>query len=310
MPGFAAYAVAQSYPLKPLRMIVPFPAGGGADVVGRIVAQKLAARLGQQVVIDNRPGAGGSVGTEAAVAAAPDGYTMVVASTSQIAINPGLYKNLKYDTVKDLTPLAILGATPVVVVAHPSLALKSARDLIALAKSRPNELNVASAGNGTITHLAGEVFRSMARVRWTHIPYKGAPPAMTDLASGQVQVMFAALPAAMAFIQAARVRAVAISTRTRDDALPGIPTVAESGLPGYEVTFWYGAFVPAATPPAIASRLAADIAQTLSLREVVESLAAQGAQPGRLSQPQLGEFIRAEVAKWSKAVESSGATVD
>ena len=301
---------AQSYPVKPVRMIVPFPAGGGADVVGRIVAHKLGDRLGQQIIVDNRPGAGGSLGTEAAVRSTPDGYTMVVASTSQIAINPSLYKNLKYDTVKDLTPLAILGSTPVVVVIHPSLRVGSARDLIALAKARPNDLNVASAGNGTITHLAGELFRYMAKVKWTHVPYKGAPQAVTDLASGQVQVMFAALPAAMSLIKANRVKAIAVSTTSRESSLPQVPTVAESGLPGYEVAFWYGAFLPAATPKEVVNRLADAIAQTLKLPEVVSSLAGQGAAPGRLSQPQMIDFIQAEVAKWSKAVEASGATID
>jgi len=303
-------AIAQQFPSKPLRLIVPFPAGGGSDVIGRILAQKLGDRLGQQVVVDNRAGAGGSIGTEAAVRSAPDGYTMVLASTSEIAINPALYSKLDYDTVRDLAPVAMVASTPMVVIVHPTLPVKTVKDLIALAKAKPGAINVASAGTGTITHLSGELFRSMTNVSWTHVPYKGAPPAMTDLASGQVQVMFSSLPAAMAFIKANRVRPIAMSSKARVATLPDVPTVMESGVPGYDVEYWYGSFAPAATPKELVARLADEIGQSLKSPDVIANLANQGAIPGNLTQPQFADFVKAEAAKWSTVVKSSGAKVD
>ena len=306
----AASASAQSYPVRPVRLVVPFPAGGGSDVVGRIVAQKLTERLGQQVIVDNRAGAGGSIGTEAVVKSAPDGYTVVLASTSEIAINPSLYSKLNYDTVKDLVPVAMVASTPMVVIVHPSLPVKSMKDLIALAIAKPGEINVASAGTGTITHLSGELFRSIARITWTHVPYKGAPAALTDLASGQVQVMFSSLPAAMAFIKINRVKPIAVSSRTRAEALPQIPTVIESGVPGYEVEYWYGIFAPAAIPRDAQTRLGDEIAATLKQPDMIANLANQGAAPGRLTQVQFADFVKSEAAKWGGVVKSSGARAD
>ncbi len=306
----AASASAQSYPVRPVRLVVPFPAGGGSDVVGRIVAQKLTERLGQQVIVDNRAGAGGSIGTEAVVKSAPDGYTVVLASTSEIAINPSLYSKLNYDTVKDLVPVAMVASTPMVVIVHPSLPVKSMKDLIALAIAKPGEINVASAGTGTITHLSGELFRSIARITWTHVPYKGAPAALTDLASGQVQVMFSSLPAAMAFIKINRVKPIAVSSRTRAEALPQIPTVIESGVPGYEVEYWYGIFAPAAIARDAQTRLGDEIAATLKQPDMIANLANQGAAPGRLTQVQFADFVKSEAAKWGGVVKSSGARAD
>jgi tripartite-type tricarboxylate transporter receptor subunit TctC len=304
-----AFAAAQSYPSRPLRMIIPFPAGGGSDAVGRIAAPKLGERLGQQIVVDNRAGAGGSIGTEAAVRATPDGYNMVLASTSEIAINPALYK-LGYDTVKDLTPVAMFASAAMVVVVAPNAAVGSIKDLIGLAKTKPGTINVASAGNGTITHLSGELFRSMASLDWTHVPYKGAAPALTDLAGGRVQVMFSSLPAAMPLIKSGRLKALALSTKARVGALPDVPTVMESGLPGYDVEYWWGLFVPAATPQTIVSRLAEELAQTLKQKEVIASLANQGAVPGETTQPQFAQFVQSEYAKWTKVAKSSGAKAD
>ena len=306
----AAPAFAQGYPTRTVRLIVPFPAGGGSDVIGRIVAQKLTERFGQQVIVDNRAGAGGSIGTEAAVKSAPDGYTMVLASTSEIAINPSLYSKLTYDTLKDLTPVALVASTPMVVIVHPSMPLNTVRDLVALAKSKPGEINVASAGTGTITHLSGELLRSMAGVTWTHVPYKGAPPALTDLASGQVQVMVSSLPAAMAFIRAKRVRPIAVSARERAASLPEVPTVADTGVPGYDVEYWYGVFVPAATAKDVVTRLADEIALSLKAADVAANLANQGAAPGSLGQSQFAEFVATEAQKWSKVVKASGARAD
>jgi len=306
----AASVCAQNFPSKPVRLVVPFPAGGGSDVIGRIVAQKLGDRFGQQVVVDNRAGAGGSIGTEAVVKSPPDGYTVVLASTSEIAINPSLYSKLNYDTVKDLAPIGMVASTPMVVIIHPSLPVKNVKDLTALAKVKPGEINVASAGTGTITHLSGELFRSMINVTWTHVPYKGAPPALTDLASGQVQVMFSSLPAAMAFIKSGRIKPIAVSSRTRAGALPEVPTVIESGVAGYDVEYWYGIFAPAATPRDVQTRWGDELVAILKLPDTVTSLANQGAAPGRLAQPQFADFVKAEVVKWGGVVKSSGAKAD
>jgi tripartite-type tricarboxylate transporter receptor subunit TctC len=291
-------------------LIVPFPAGGGSDVIGRIVAQKLGDRIGHQVVVDNRAGAGGSIGTEAAVKAAPDGYTVVLASTSEIAINPGIYSKLNYDTVKDLAPVTLVAATPMVVVIHPSFPVANVRELAALAKAKPGAINVASSGNGTITHLSGELFRSIVNAAWTHVPYKGAPAALTDLASGQVQVMFSSLPAAMAFIKIGRIKPIAVSGKTRAAALPDIPTVIESGIAGYDVEYWYGIFAPAATPRDVLARLGDEIGATLKLADTIANLAIQGAVPGSLTQAQFADFVKSEVAKWGGVIKSSGARAD
>jgi tripartite-type tricarboxylate transporter receptor subunit TctC len=306
----AASAVAQNFPTRPMRMIVPFPAGGGSDAVGRIIGQKLSERLGQQIVVDNRAGAGGSIGTEAAVRATPDGYTMVLASTSEIAINPALYTRLTYDTLKDLTPVSMVASAAMVVVVAPGAGLESAKDLIAAAKGKPGTINVASAGNGTITHLSGELFRSMANLSWTHVPYKGAPPALADLAGGRVQVMFSSLPAAMPLIKSGRIKAVAVSTRARVPALPDVPTVMEGALPAYDVEYWWGVFVPAATPKNIVARLADEIEQSLKQKDVITNLANQGAAPGTSNQPQFAQFVRSEYAKWTQVARSSGAKAD
>lgn len=290
---------------KSLRLIIPFPAGGGSDAVGRIIAP----RLGPQVVVDNRSGAGGSIGTGAAVSASPNGDTMVLASTSEIAINPALYK-LSYDTLKDLTPVSMIASAAMVLVAAPNAAFVSVSDLIGLAKTKRGAVNVASAGNGTITHLSGELFRSMAKVDWTHVPYKGAPAALTDVAGGRVEIMFSSLPAAMPLIKAKRLKPVAVSTRARQASLPETPTVLESGLAGYEVVYWYGVFVPAATPKAVVARRADSISEALKQKDIIAALAAQGAVPGEMTQPQFADFVRTEHARWTQLVKSSGAKLD
>lgn len=303
-------ALAQSYPTKPLRLIVPFPAGGGSDIVGRILAQQLSVQLKQQVVVDNRPGAGGAIGTEAAVKSAPDGYTAVLASTSEIAVNPALYTRLGYDTLRDLAALAPVAATPIVAVVHPSLPVRTVKDLAALARAKPGEINLASAGNGTFTHLAGELFRSQMNLNWTHVPYKGAPPALTDLASGQVQVMFSTVPAAMGLIRAQRLKAIAVSAAQRVASLPEVPTAKESGAPEYEVEYWYGVFAAAATAADVQSRLYNEIAQATRHAEVVASLAKQGAAPLTQTQAQFAQWVKAEHDKWGRVVKSAGVKLD
>lgn len=305
-----APAHAQGYPAKAVRLIVPFPAGGGSDIVGRIMAQRLTEQLKQQVFVDNRAGAGGSIGTEAAVRSAPDGYTMVLASTSEIAVNPSLYTKIAYDTVRDLAAVAMVASTPIVVIVHPSMPLKTVKELVSLARQRPGEVNVASAGNGTFTHLSGELFRSMANVTWTHVPYKGAPAALTDLVSGQVQVMFSSLPAAVGLITSGRLKALAVSTAKRAETLAQVPTVMESGVPGYEVVYWYGFFVPAAASKEIVGRLHKETVQALRAPDVIANLGKQGATPGVMPQPQFADFVKSEVAKWGKVVKASGAKVD
>ena len=306
----SASAWAQSYPTKPVRLIVAFPAGGGSDIVGRIVAQNLSERLGQQVFVDNRAGAGGSIGTGAAVSAAPDGYTLVLGGTSEIAVNPFIYSKLGYDTVKDLVAIGLVGTTPMVVVVPPDLPAKTVQDFIAMAKAKPGQVNVGSAGNGSFTHLAAELFRSMNGLKWQHVPYKGAPPALNDLAGGRVQAMFSTVPAAIALIKADRIRPIAVSTQSRAATLPEVPTVIESGVAGYDVQFWYGVFAPAATPKDIVAKLSQTVAQAVKEPSLIESLAKQGVIASDMTPQQFAGYVKAEVARWGKVVKESGAKVD
>ncbi|HEV8551835.1 MAG TPA: tripartite tricarboxylate transporter substrate binding protein [Casimicrobiaceae bacterium] len=308
--GFNQHAGAQDYPIKPVRLVVPFPAGGGSDNVGRVLAQKLSEVLGQQVFVDNRAGAGGSIGTEAVVRSSPDGYTLVLASTSEIAVNPAIYSKLGYDTLKDLAPVAMVASSPMVLIVSPSLPVKSIGDFIALAKAKPGQLNVASAGNGSFTHLAGELFRSMTGLTWTHVPYKGAPPAIGDLAGGRVDAMFSTMPAAMGSIKGALVKAIAVSSKTRMPTLPDVPTVIEAGVPGYEPEYWYGVFVPAATPKDVVAKLADAVAKSVQSPDVAANLERQGASPATMTQPQFANYVKEEAAKWGKVVKDSGAKLD
>ena len=307
--GVAQSTSGQDFPSKPLRLIVPFPAGGGSDIVGRILAQKLGELSGRQVVVDNRAGAGGSIGTEAAVKSAPDGYTILLASTSEIAVNPSIYK-LTYDPAKDLIPVALVASTPMVIVTATSLPVKNVTDLVKYARAKPGDMNVGSAGNGSFTHLAAEYFRSMNGLSWTHVPYKGAPPALTDLAGGRIQVMFSTLPAAMGMIKSNMIKPIAVSAQSRDGNLPEVPTVSESGIEGYDVQYWYGIFVPAGTSRDIVAKLVDTIAQTLKAPDVIDRLAKQGASPGALTQAQFADYVNAEVDKWAKVVKESGARID
>ena len=306
-PGLAA---AQSYPAKPVRLLVVFPAGGGADLIGRLLAQKLTERLGQQVVVENRPGAGGTIGTEAAVRAAPDGYTLVLGSPSDLAINPALYRRLSYDPVKELAPIAIFASTPLVLVVHPSLPVKNVKELVALAKARPGQINYGSAGSGSITHLAPAMIVAATGTDLVHVPYKGVPAALTDLVAGQIHMVCGALPGAIALIQAGRLKPLAVTTAERAKALPAVPTLAESGLKDYAVTQWFGPFAPARTPPEIIQRLHRETMQALRTPETVASLARLGADPGDMSHEQFVAFVNSEAVKWAKAVKDSGARID
>lgn len=306
----AGGAHAQGYPVKPVRLIIAFPAGGGSDVMGRIVAQKLSERFGQQVIVDNRPGAGGSIGTEAAVRSAPDGYTLQLASTSEVSINRSLYTKLSYDPLKDLAPITGVASTPMVLIVHPSMPVKTIKDLVALAKARPGQINYSSAGSGTTTHLSAELFRAMTHIDIVHVPYKGAPPALADLAGGHVQMMFSTLPAVLPLITGHRLRPVAVSSTTRSRALPDVPTMVEAGVAGYEVNYWYGMFVPLATPKEIVGVLYNHLAQALRSPDMIANINKQGAEPVSMTTGEFAQFLKADAERWAKAVKFSGAKAD
>jgi tripartite-type tricarboxylate transporter receptor subunit TctC len=295
---------AQDYPSKPVRLIIPFPPGGSNDVVGRMIAQHLSDRLGQQVVVDNRGGAGGIIGTEAASKAAPDGYTLLVISIAH-AVSPWLYQ-LHYDPIKSFTPVAILASGPNVLVVHPSLPVHSVGELIALAKEKPGELNYASAGIGSFQHLSGELFKLIAGVDIVHVPYKGGGPAMTDVLGGHTRIMFSSLVQTTPFVLNGQLRALGTSGAKRNPALPDVPTIEEAGLPGYEATNWWGVVAPAGTPAAIVEKLHREIAAVQNLPQTKEQFATQGADIVQMTQAEFGTFIEKEINKWERVVKESG----
>jgi tripartite-type tricarboxylate transporter receptor subunit TctC len=268
----AACASAQNYPNKPIRLVVPFPAAGTTDILAREVGQRLSVTLGQPVVIDNRPGAGGNIGADIVAKSAPDGYTLLMATVGTHAINASLYSNMPYDHIKDFTPVVLVAGVPNVLEVTPSLPVKTVADLIKLAKEKPGQINFASSGNGTSIHLSGELFKSMAGVDMTHVPYKGSAPALVDLVGGQVQVMFDNVPSSIEQIKAGKLRAVAVTSAQRSPALPDVPTIAESGLPGFEASAWFGIVAPAGTPAAVVNRINADVNQWLHTPQAEEKL--------------------------------------
>jgi tripartite-type tricarboxylate transporter receptor subunit TctC len=298
-------ASAQAFPNKPIRWIVPFPPGGAADIVSRTVGGKLTAAWGQQVVIDNRPGAGGNIAAELVAKAIPDGYTVIIVPATHTT-NPTLYARLPYDPVKDFAPVTLVSSSPLVLVVHPAVPASSVRELIALAKARPGQLNYASSGIGVSAHLAAELFKFTVGVDIVHIPYKGQPPAMIDLLSGQVQLMFANMPVALPQIKAGKLRPLAVTTLKRTPNLPGLPTVAETGLPGFEVNQWSGLLVPAGTPRSVISKLHGEIARTLQLPDVRESFVNQGFEPVGNTPGEFAAYISAEIAKWAKLIRDAG----
>jgi tripartite-type tricarboxylate transporter receptor subunit TctC len=306
---FPILASAQDYPRKPVRMVIPYPPGGPTDILGRVVAQKLSERLGQQVVIENKPGASGMIGADLVAKSAPDGYTLL-ANASIHVINPSLYAKLRYDAIKDFAPVSLIAEVPLVLVVPPSLPVHSAQDLIKLAKSGTGKLNFASSGNAGAPHLAGEAFRIAAGVDMQHVPYKGSGPAIADLIGGQVQLMFDSLPSSISHIRSGKLRAVAVTTAKRSSALPVLPTVAESGLPGFDISTWYGVWAPAGTPKEIVARLSGEVAAIVKLPDVRERLTGLGAEPVGNSADEFAAYCRAELAKWAKIVKDSGARVD
>jgi tripartite-type tricarboxylate transporter receptor subunit TctC len=303
-------ASAQPSAGKQIRIIVPFPAGGPTDIVARPFAQMLGDALASIVVVDNRGGAGGSLGAEAVAKSTPDGHTLLVATVGTHAINPALYKKLPYDAVRDFTPIALIAQAPVTIVVHPSQPVSDVADLVGLAKRMPGKLNYGSAGAGTPGHLTGEMFKKVAGIDIQHVPYKGSAPAVTDLIAGQIQLMFDPIQTVLSYVQAGKLRAIAVSSKLRSSVLPDVPTIAESGYGGFESTAWWAVFAPANLPPALAATLAGEIERIVrsdSFRNTLEPL---GVLPTALSGSAFAAFHHSELDKWGKAVRDSGATID
>jgi tripartite-type tricarboxylate transporter receptor subunit TctC len=296
---------AQPYPAKPIRMMVPFPAGGGSDTMGRVIGQKLGERLGQSIVVENRPGAGGSIGADLVAKSAPDGYTILLGSTSELVQYPNVNPKIPYDPLRDFAPITTVGSVPMVLIVHPSLPARSVKELVALAKARPSELNFGSAGNGATTHLAVELFVLLTGARMTHVPYKGSPQAVTDLVAGNVQLGIPTMPAALSFIKAGRARALAVTSGKRTPVLPDVPTMQEAGVRGYETDLWTGILAPAGTPRTALSKLHDEIVQVAALPEVREALGRQGATPDTSTPEEFSVFIKSELAKWARVVKAA-----
>lgn len=313
IPIFAftcAQVFAQSYPVKPIRLIVPYPPGGATDIFGRILGARLGELLGQQVVPEQRAGAAGVLGAEAAARAAPDGYTLVVGQASNLAINQHLMSKLPYDPVKDFAPITLIATSPNLLVVHPSLPARSVNDLVALAKARPGSINYASAGNGSPGHLAAEYFKKLAKIDIVHIPYKGATPALTDVIAGQASLYFTSPIAAQPYVQSGRLRQLAVTSAQRFPPLPDVPTVAESGLRDYEIVSWWGLLAPAGVPREIIARVHAEAVKALNTAEMKERLAGQGAMVVTNTPEQFAAYIKSEIANWGRIVAVSGARMD
>ena len=303
------HAPAQSWPSRPVKLVVPYPPGGPTDIVARVVAERLQAQTGQAFIVDNRPGAGGNLGAEAVARAPADGSTLLVATTAH-AINKTLFKSLNYDVQRDFTAVSLLTQGPLVLVVNPQFPAKNVSELVAMVKTKPESVSFASSGNGQSTHLAAELFASMAGAPMTHVPYKGSAPALNDLIAGQVPLMFDTMLSAMPHVKAGKLRALAITGAQRSPAAPDIPTVAESGLPGYQAYAWNGLLVPAGTPPAVVSRLSEELKTVLAQPAVQEKFAAQGFNASWTSPGNTTGFLKAEVEKWARAVQQSGAKVE
>ena len=310
--AFAPLSAAQpqAYPNKTITNTVPFPAGGTTDSLARILGQYMSTALGQPVVVDNRGGAGGNIGAQAAARAAPDGYTLFMGTVGTHAINATLYKKLPFDHVKDFAPLTRVAMVPNLLVAHPSQPYKTVKELIAYAKANPKKINYGSSGNGSSIHLSGALFESMAKVEMTHVPYKGSAPAVADLLGGQIAIMFDNMPSALQHVKSGKLRALGVTSAKRSAELPDVPTLAEAGVPGYEATSWFGMFAPAKTPAEVTTKLHGVIVKALNDPEVKKKISEQGAEPHPESPTEFATFIRNETAKWGKVVRDSGASVD
>jgi len=304
-------AAAQAdYPNKAVRLLTGFPAGQATDVLGRSIAHKLSESLGQQFFVENRAGAAGIIATQAAMASPADGYTLLLTSSGPLAVNPSLYSKLPYDPVKDFVPVAALAMVPLLMVTNPGFAPKNVAELVAMAKANPGKINYASGGNGVTNHLVMEMFRSAAGISMTHVPYKGGPPALTDLAAGQVDVMFETAVAALPFVKQGRLRPLAVSSVSRSSAAPDVPTINELGFPGFNGVPWVAIVAPAGTPAPIVAKLNAAINKALASKDVQEYFISQGAEPMPMSSDEFGGFMKSEIAKWARAVKESGAKVE
>lgn len=302
--------LAQAWPAKPIKLIVPFPAGGGTDIIGRELAQKLATNTGWTVVIDNKPGSGGNLGVDAAAKSPADGYTFVLGQTSNLAINPTLYSKLPYDPVKDLSPVSMVASAPLVIVVSANSPYKTLADVVAASRAKPLSLNYATSGNGTVAHLATELFQRTANVQLTHVPYKGAAQGATDLIGGQVQLYVSSVPTLIGHIKNGKMRAIAVTSAKRADDLPQVPTIAESGYKGFEAVTWFGVVGPAKLPKEVVTRVNAEINKALQAPDLLKKLSDQGADVAGSTPEQFATLIREDIARWGKVVKESGAKVD
>jgi tripartite-type tricarboxylate transporter receptor subunit TctC len=303
-------ALAQSYPAKPIRVIVHFPPGGPTDLVARALGQKLTEAWGQQVVIDNRPGANGIVGVEAVVRAQPDGYTLLFATGGSMSISPAVTTKLPYNVFTDLAPISLVVINPQILVVHPSLPAASVRELVKLARSKPGQLNYASVGPGSPNHLGMELLKHMTGIDMVHIPYKGTAPAVTDLLGGQVSLMFNSMPSVLPHVRSGRLRGIAVGSAKRSPAAPDIPTVAEAGVPGFQYVTWYGLFAPAATPKDLVAKLNAEVVRALSDKDVARKLLNEGAEPAPGTPEALAKYMRSEHEQWKKTIAAARLKVD
>jgi tripartite-type tricarboxylate transporter receptor subunit TctC len=303
-------SLAAAYPQRPVRLVVPYPPGGTADVMARLMAQKLGEQWRATVVADNRGGAGGTIATELVARAEPNGYTLLLCNAPVLAINPTLYKNVAYDPVKDFAPIVGIAEVPLFLLVHPAVAVKSYDDFLPYVRSRKGDINYASGSVGSTTHLSMELFKTMAKVQLTHVPYKGSGPALAAIAAGEVPIMFELMPSAMPFVKSERLRAIAVTSAQRSPLMPSLPTVAEKGLSGYEVASWFGLCAPSKTPPGVVRKIAADGLAIIKTGEMQERLASLGAQPMSMPAEKFGPFVKGEIAKWSKVVRDSNARVE
>jgi tripartite-type tricarboxylate transporter receptor subunit TctC len=308
--GLSTSAFAQTWPAKPIKWIVPFAPGGTTDILARTIGEKLTVALGQPVIIENKPGAGGGVGADFTAKAPPDGYTIMGGTISTHAINASLYKSLPYDPVKDFVPITLIARVPNMLVINPDIPAKNVAELITLLKANPGKYSFASSGNGTSQHLSGELFKSIAGVDMQHIPYKGSPPALQDVVGGQVAMTFDNITTAWPLAKGGKLRALAVTTAKRSAVAPDVPTLSESGLAGYEVGSWQGVFAPAGTPPAIVKRLNAEIVKIINMPDVKEKLIGLGAEPVGNTSEEFAALVKTEVVKWAEVVKQSGAKVD
>jgi tripartite-type tricarboxylate transporter receptor subunit TctC len=305
-----ATSMAQAYPSKPVRVVVAFAPGGTTDILARIFSQRLSTAMGQQFVVDNRAGAGGTIGTEAVVKSAPDGYTINFGSTSTLAVSPNLYPRLSYDLMRDVAPVIQVATASIMLAAHPSLPAASMRELIALARTRPGQINFASSGNGSSLHLCGEYLKYLAKIDLLHVPYKGVGAALPDLIAGQVQLLFSDMAPFVPYVKTGRLRILAVTTARRSRLHPEYPTIAESGVPGYDLAGWYGVVVPVTTPRPIVDRLHAEFMKAMRAPDIAERYATLGVEPLESTPEQFAAYMRAELAKWGDIIKRSGTKLE